>query len=252
MKIEYYREYSHHLNRQMEYKVFGHAGKPCIAFPTQDHRFYEYEDQGMIEAIKGYIEEGRLQVFCVDGIDGESWSALWKIPRDRMLAQESYYNYVIEELVPRIYEINTYGNGGGVASGILTFGCSMGAYQAMNFFLRRPDIFDGVLALSGLFHSGFFVKDYADDLTFLNSPIDTLRCMPRDHHYVELYRRAKIVVCVGQGAWEYSCVLDTRALDFEFSRLGVPTWFDYWSNEYVHDWSSWKVQAPHFLYHILD
>ena len=29
MKVEYYKEYSHELGRDMEFKVYGHAGKPC-------------------------------------------------------------------------------------------------------------------------------------------------------------------------------------------------------------------------------
>ena len=36
MKVEYYKEFSHELNRDMEFKVFGHAGKPCLVFPPQD------------------------------------------------------------------------------------------------------------------------------------------------------------------------------------------------------------------------
>ena len=38
MKVEYFKEYSYNLNKDMEFKVFGHAGKPCIAFPTQNGR----------------------------------------------------------------------------------------------------------------------------------------------------------------------------------------------------------------------
>ena len=56
MKVEYYKEYSHELNRDMEFKVFGHAGKPCLVFPSQDGRFFDYEDMGMIEAAREYIE----------------------------------------------------------------------------------------------------------------------------------------------------------------------------------------------------
>ena len=41
MKVEYYKEYSHELNRDMEFKVFGHAGKPCLVFPSQDGRFFD-------------------------------------------------------------------------------------------------------------------------------------------------------------------------------------------------------------------
>ncbi|MDE7161745.1 MAG: hypothetical protein K2N65_03185, partial [Anaeroplasmataceae bacterium] len=99
---------------------------------------------------------------------------------------------------------------------------------------------------------GFFFKNYADDLTFLNSPLDSMRCMDMNHYYLDLYRRARVIVCVGQGSWEEECLADTRALDFEFSRHNVPAWFDYWGYEHPHDWPSWLEQTPHFLYHILD
>ena len=252
MKVEYYKEYSQNLGRDMEFKVFGHAGKPCIAFPVQNGRFYDYEDRGIINSMAEYIEAGRIQVFCVDSVDNESWSADWKNARDRMEAQEAYFRYVIEEFVPRVYEINTYGNGGGVASGIMTYGCSMGAYHAMNFFLRRPDVFDATLCLSGIYHSGFFVKDYADDLTFLNSPIDSMKHMDNNHPYIDLYKRSRIIVCVGQGPWEAECLEDTHVLEWEMKKFGISAWFDFWGYEHPHDWPSWLVQTPHFLYHILD
>ncbi|MBR6071363.1 MAG: esterase family protein [Acholeplasmatales bacterium] len=248
MKVEYYKEYSNILRRDMEFKVYGHAGKPCIAFPDQNGRFYSYEDHGIIDSMSWYIEEGKIQVFCVDDIDRESWSATWMNPRDRMLHQEAYYNYIVDEFVKRVYEINGLEDN----SGIMTFGVSMGAYHAVNFLLRRPDIFDTVLALSGIYHSGFFIKDYADDLTFLNSPIDSLKCMAYDHPYVELYKKCRIAVCVGQGDWEDDSLNDTRELDFGFKRLGVPALFDYWGYDKPHDWPSWLEQVPHFLYRILD
>ncbi len=248
MKVEYFKEYSYNLNKDMEFKVFGHAGKPCIAFPTQNGRFYDYENRGIIDSMSWYIEQGKIQVFCVDTNDIESWSADWKNPKDRMLAQETYYKYIIEEVVPRVYDIN----GNGSQTGIMTLGCSLGALHAMNFFLRKPDIFDAVLSLSGIYHSGFYIKDYQDELTFLNSPIDSLHHMSFDHPYVDLYKRSRIIVCVGQGNWEEECLNDTRWLDSEFHRLGIDCWFDYWGYDKPHDWPSWQEQIPYFLYHILD
>lgn len=53
MKVEYYKEFSHELNRDMEFKVFGHAGVPCLVFPAQDGRFYDFENFGMIDAAHG-------------------------------------------------------------------------------------------------------------------------------------------------------------------------------------------------------
>ena len=252
MKVEYFKEYSHSLGRDMEFKVYGHAGKPCIAFPCQNGRFFDYESRGLINSISWYIEQGKIQVFCVDSVDEESWSQEWGDPRRRIERQEQFYNYICNELVHRVYEINTYGNGGGVASGIMAYGCSMGAYHAANFFVRRPDIFDSVLALSGIYKASFFFKGYSDDLTFLNSPIDSLHAMHLDHHYLDLYRKSRIILCVGQGNWEEECLNNTREMDKEFKAHNVPAWCDYWGYDKPHDWPSWLEQTPYFLYHILD
>ncbi len=247
MKVEYYKEYSHILNRDMEFKVFGHQGKPCIFFPSQNGRFFDYENQGIIKSIEWYIEQGKIQVFCVDSFDLESWSADWMNPNDRIFHQEQYYRYIVEEFVKRVYEINPSNN-----SGIMTYGCSMGAYHAVNFLVRRPDIFDAVLALSGIYHSSFFIKNFSNELTFLNSPIDSLRHISPNHYYIDLYKKCRIIICVGHGNWEEDCLNDTKAIDYELKRLGIPAWVDYWGYEHPHDWPSWLQQTPHFMYHILD
>lgn len=241
MKVEYYNEYSHTLGKNMEFKVFGHSGKPCLAFPSQDDRFYFYEDMGMIHEIESYINEGKIQIFCIDTYDYESFSAKWKNSKDRIEAQERYYNYVMNEIVPRIKEINKSDDK------IMTFGASIGAYQAVNFFLRRPDIFDNVLALSGIYHIGFFINDYSDELTFLNSPVDSLRCMPNNHPYIDLYKKSKIIISVGTGAWESDCLRETHDLENEMRRLNIPGDFTYYGPDYIHDWPSWRIELPLLL-----
>jgi len=246
MKVSYYNEYSYNLKRNMEFKVYGDRGKPCIAFPSQNDRFYFYEDQGIIGSIERYINDGKIQIFCIDTYDYESWSATWKNSYDRIRSQEDYYNYVIEEIVPRIREIN------GSEDKIMTFGTSLGAYQAVNFFLRRPDIFDYVLALSGIYHTGYFINDIHNELTFLNSPIDSLKFMPFDHPYLDLYRKSEIIISVGGGAWEDSCINETRMLEAEMKRLNIDAWFEYLNEDYYHDWPSWRILVPHFMYYLID
>lgn len=41
MHTAYYKEYSHILERDMEFAVYGHNGKP-YSFPAQDGRFYDF------------------------------------------------------------------------------------------------------------------------------------------------------------------------------------------------------------------
>ena len=67
----------------MEMVVFGHAGAKVLVFPTSQGRFYEWEDRGMIGALSEHINNGWVQVYCVDSIDSESWYAKWAHPGGR-------------------------------------------------------------------------------------------------------------------------------------------------------------------------
>jgi len=163
MKIDYFKEYSYCLNRDMEFKVYGHGGKPILVFPAQDGRFYDFENFNMINSIENLINSGKVQLFCCDSIDKETWSDFLGDKRHRIHMHEQWYYYITDELVPRIFEINKNSNGY-YANGILTTGCSMGATHAVNFMFRRPDIFDGCIGLSGYYDSDFSFYDYCDDL----------------------------------------------------------------------------------------
>jgi len=54
---------------------------------------------------------------------------------------------------------------------ILTTGVSMGGYHSANFFFRHPDIFDTVIAISGIYGLQMFLGDYSDENVYLNSPL---------------------------------------------------------------------------------
>lgn len=247
MKTEYYKEYSHEVNRDMEFKVYGHAGLPCLVFPAQDGRFFDFENFGMIEAVASYIEDGRIQFFCCDSIDSETWSNEQGIPRQRIEQQERFFHYIMEELVPRIYEINNIGNGQENTKGIMTCGCSLGAFHAVNFFLRRPDVFKKVLGMSGIYHADFFFHDYHDELTYHNSPVDFLPNISEDQPFMEMYRTSDIVLCCGQGAWEQEMEHSMHQMEQIFKERHIEAWIDYWGYDVSHDWFWWKKQIDYFL-----
>ena len=245
MKVEYYKEYSFSLARDMEFKVFGRGGKPVLAVPCQAGRFYDWENFGMVETLREFLETGQLQLFCVDSIDNETLFAPGD-PAQRARGQEAYYHYVIDELVPRIQTIN------GTGRKLLATGCSMGAYHAANFFFRRPDIFDSVIALSGIYDTHEFFGDYMDDLVYANDPCACVRGMPWDHPYRELYANSKIILCVGQGDWEGPLLEGTRRMNAALQQKGIPAWVDYWGHDVSHDWPWWKKQLVYFLPYVLN
>ena len=241
MERRVYREYSHCLNRDMEFIVYGTGGKPVLAVPSQDGRYFDFENFGMVEVCRDYIESGRIQLFSFDTIDKETWSNEWGDPHWRMQMQEAWFHYVVDELYPRLMEIN------GSGQKMMVTGCSMGAYHAANFFFRRPDLFDTVVSMSGIYNPQLLIPDYFDELTYYNSPVHSLRGMPDDHPYMEMYRHSKIIICVGQGAWEDLMLVGTRELDTVLTQRGIPAWIDYWGFDVNHDWPWWRKQWRYFL-----
>ena len=122
----------------------------------------------------------------------------------------------------------------------------MGAYHAVNFVFRHPDLFDGLVAMSGLYGLGLFVGDYVDDHVYFNSPLLYLPGL-EDPWYLDRLREARLAIVVGQGAWEDEMLADTRALDGLLRAKGIPAIVDYWGHDVDHDWPWWRKMLPHYL-----
>jgi len=241
MQVEYHKWWSPCLGHDMEMKVYGHYGKPVLVFPAQSGRFYDYEGFGMVDALAGLIDAGRIKLFCVDSIDSQSWANWGAHPADRARRHQDYDGYIVNEVAPFVHD-----HCGESDQMMITTGCSMGAFHAVNFFFRHPDVFDGVVALSGLYQLGMFVGDYMDDNVYFNSPLNYLPNLD-DTWYLDQYRRSQIVVCCGQGAWEDAMLADTFALKRVLEEKSIPAWIDIWGHDVNHDWPWWRKMAPYFL-----
>jgi len=241
MNIEYHKWWSPSLGQDMELKVYGYYGKPVLVFPAMAGRFYEYEDFKMIDAISGFINDGKVKVFTVDSIDGQSWANWSAHPADRARRHESYDHYILQEVVPFIHQ-----HCGSSDQKTLVTGCSMGAYHSANFFFRHPDAFDAMIALSGVYSLGSFIGDYLDDLVYFNSPLLYLPGLT-DPWYLDRYRQSQIIICVGQGAWEDAMLADTYALKAILEGKDIPNWVDIWGHDVNHDWPWWRKMMPYFL-----
>jgi len=243
MNIEYHKWWSSNLNQDIELKVYGHAGRPALIFPCQGGRFYEWEDFGMIEACRGFIDEGKFQFFTIDSVDNQSWANFNSYPADRARRHEDYDRYIVQEVVPFINSRTNYFNQ------LTTLGCSMGAYHACNFFFRHPDIFNTMIAISGLFQLSMFIGGFMDDNTYFNTPLAYLPNLT-DDWYLEKYRRSNIIVCVGQGAWEDPMLADARAIKKVLDDKNIPNWIDIWGYDVNHDWPWWRKMVPYYLGHL--
>lgn len=249
MEIRYFKHYSGRLDRDMEFKVYGHAGKPVLLIPCEGGRFYDYEDFGMIDHWAQWIEEGRCTLYTADGIDHETYLSGGS-PEERTQLHERWYQYIVGELVPYIRILSQERNG--YDQGVMTFGCSMGAMHSANLFFRRPDLFNGVLALSGIYDSRMYFGDYMDDTLYQNTPVEYLRNLPDDHYYKRMYNNRRMMFVCGQGPWEEASLNSLRYLEYILSDRGIHAQTEYWGNDVSHDWYWWfrmvELYAPRFLY----
>jgi esterase/lipase superfamily enzyme len=244
MQIEFHHWHSDSLGHEMAIKIFGYYGKPVIVFPAQSGRFYDFENFGMVHAIESHIEAGCIKLYCVDSVDYQSWANWDAHPSDRARRHQDYDRYITSEVAPFIRD-----HCEGSQQKIMTTGASMGGYHAANFFFRHPDIFDGTIALSGVYRLKMFVGDYMDENVYFNSPINYLPDLD-DPWYLEQYRQSDIIICCGQGAWEDNMIADTHAIKGILEAKGIPHWVDFWGYDVNHDWPWWRKMLPYFLDHL--
>ena len=241
MHTEYHKWWSPNLGQDMELKVYGHAGRAILVFPSQGGRFHEYEDFGMIEACRGSIDAGKVRFFTVDSVDYQSWVNWGAHPADRARRHEDYDRYIVHEVVPFI---RGYGLRQGADDRL-----QHGRLPCRELLFPAPGLFRRLIALSGLFRLNHFIGDYMDDTVYFNTPLAYLPNM-NDPWFLDQYRHSQIVICVGQGAWEDGMRMDTAELRRILADKGVPAWIDFWGHDVDHDWPWWRVQMPYFLHQL--
>ncbi len=250
METQYFKHYSPALGRDMEMKVYGHGGRPVLFIPCQNGRFFDFENFHMDGVWGPWIDAGQAMVFSIDVIDQETWSNKDADPGWRAYRHEQWIRYICDEAVPFIREMVNARNAWTGYPGVIAFGCSLGALHAANLFFRRPDLFDGLLALSGIYTASYGFGNYMDERVYLNSPVDYLAGMPKDHPFIDRYNRNRGIIVVGQGAWE---VPDTtfRLRDICVEK-GIHVWVDVWGHDSAHDWDWWYKQVVYHVPHLLE
>ena len=111
MEMQYFKEYSPALGREMECKVYGHGGLPMLYIPCQDGRFFDFEDFHMADTLAPWIESGQLMVMSIDTLDKETWSDPNGDPYWRIRRYEQWLRYIVDEAVPKLRYLSKERNG---------------------------------------------------------------------------------------------------------------------------------------------
>ena len=223
--------------------AYGHYGRPVLAFPAERGNAWEYGDRGMIGALDELLAGGRVKLYCVDSFDGGSWSNS-SIPLEARAREHGRYeSWILDAVVPWIH-----GDCGGPQE-IATVGVSLGAYHAVNFALKRADLFPLALGLSGNYDPATWdAWGERGEATYFNNPTDYLAHMGGDHLEWLRGRLSVLLVC-GQGQWEDTTgALDSsKRLAGVLAEKGIEHELDLWGHDVPHDWPSWRAQFAHHL-----
>ncbi len=228
MNREYHRWHSPSLGRDMELLVFGHAGARVLVFPTSQGRFFQWEDMGMMATLGEHLERGWIQMFCVDSVDEESWYAKERPPAARAWRHVQYDRYILNEVLPFTTHLNSN-------PFLITTGTSFGAYHAVNFAFRYPQLVDRTIGMSGLYDIKRFTGGYSDDNVYFNSPSDFIK---NEHELTRLaaLRHMDIILATGH---DDSFRSNNESLSATLWRKQIGHALRIWDG-WAHDWPWWK------------
>ena len=223
-------------------RAYGHLGRPLLVFPSEQGQPWDYEANGMIGAVEGLIDAGRVKVYCVSSFDSWSWADRTVPLEERARRHAHYERWITEHVVPFIHE-----DCGGPAE-TMTTGCSLGAYHAANFALKHADLFPLAICFSGVYDISSFGWGERGDAVYFNNPMDYVSHLHGDHLEWLRSRLSLLLVC-GQGQWEDTtgALESTRRFADLAAGRGVRVELDLWGFDIPHDWPSWRMQIAHHL-----
>jgi esterase/lipase superfamily enzyme len=239
MKRELASWFSPALQKEMPIVSYGDFGFALLLVPTAAADYLEYERFQLMEILAPYINNGKLRVFSINSINNESWLNNEMAGAHKAIRHNQFNEYVFNEVVPFIK------NATSPDTPIITCGASFGALHSMNLFLKRPDLINGVIAMSGVYDLADYSKGYFDEQVYLNSPMHYIPNLD-DHKILEEIRKSKhIHILTGSGDYEdpdasryFAGVLYSKGITYEL---------DIWGPEWKHDWPTWRAMLPMYL-----
>jgi esterase/lipase superfamily enzyme len=238
MRREIFGWHSPSLNKYMEIVSYGHYGFSLLLLPTAAADYLEYERFLLIDMLQPFIEAGKIKVFSINSINSESWlnSNMW--PRHKAMRHVQFNEYVYDEVIPHIKRCTSD------ETPIIVSGASFGALHSMNLFLKRPDLINGVIAMSGVYDLHEYTKGYTDEDVYFNSPMSYLPDLNEDW-YLSRIRNGRIHILSGQG--DYEAPDASRAFSALLNHKGIAHDLDVWGYDMKHDWPTWRAMLPHVI-----
>ncbi|GAB3486747.1 esterase family protein [Flexivirga lutea] len=222
----------------------GHWGRPVLVFPSEAGRAEDFAAHGMVEAVQGLVDAGRVSFFCVDSADRWTWSDNAATTEERANRQHAYTRWLESAALPWIAD-----QVGGERP-LITLGVSMGAYHAVHFTLTHAHQAPLAIGLSGSYDvTSWHGHGETGDATYFANPMAYVAGLHGDH-LDWLRRAASVLLVVGEGPFEVSptqALPSTTAFAQLLAEKGIPHQLDVWGHDSAHDWPWWCKQLAHHL-----
>ena len=235
--IDYYEWYSHRINKNMGVVRYGHWGPPLIYFPTCGGNHGEFSYYGLQNDLRWFLDSGKIQIFCVDSTNMETWYNPYIHPADRVNGGAAYESYIIEEVIPLIRNLahNDY---------IGCAGFSLGGYTSINMACRHPEIFRLAISLGGVFDISDFLDGWHNDDVYFRNPVEYIANM-HEQWQQDCYRYHNRLILLGGANDPF--VSSTIGLHNLLNRQGIVHHYEIWDPPCDHHEYWWKKQMPYLL-----
>ena len=196
---------------------YGHWGRAALAFPSERGRAWDFENNGMVNTT---------------------------IPVEERARQHGRYeSWILNDVIPWIYT-----DCGGPVE-VATLGCSLGAYHAANFALKRADLFPLAMCFSGNYDpAAWNAWGERGTEAYFNNPLDYVGHL-RGDHLDWLRGHVSLLLVCGQGQWEDTTgsLESTKQFAALLASKGIKHELDLWGHDVPHDWPSWRAQLAHHM-----
>ncbi|MEO8634545.1 MAG: esterase [Gemmatimonadales bacterium] len=223
------------LDRSMTLQVIGHAGARVLVFPTSMGTHSEWPDRRMHEVLQDHLDNGWIQLYCLDQPHEENWGNTRTHPSHRGWVHRQYFRYIREEVLPYSawQNPNPY---------VIATGASLGATHAATFGLLFPEQVNRVLGMSGMYDLKRMTDGFSDENVY---PVNPMDFMVHEHHPGRLaaFRRQDLIFVIGRDDPMYQNNVDFSELLWSKS---IGNALRPWDGS-AHDWPYWEKMARMYL-----
>jgi esterase/lipase superfamily enzyme len=227
--------HSPRMAREMTLQMVGHAGARVLVFPTSMGTWREWTDRHMHEVLRDHIENGWVQLFCLDQPHHENWGNDACPLEQRAGVHLAYYEYVQAEALPfsASRNPNPY---------LIVTGASLGATHAMSYGLRFPDTVNRVLGMSGMYDLKRLTGGWSNGDLYAVNPMDFMR-HEHDPSRMAAFRRQDIIMAIGRDDPMYG---NNAEFSGRLWGMGIGNALRVWDG-HAHDWPWWERMVQLYL-----